>query len=328
MEALTLVKSDGKLEVLRELEVPKKFFNRMKFGVQVLDEIFGGAEMPGVLPGCSLLFTGSPGAGKSTMALQLADLLQKNAGRNVVYNLGEENKYMVKMRADRIGIQGDFGLSSFDQVDELVEFCRRTGVEVLFQDSIQSLHDGDLRGPALLKSITKKLAKLAESDGVTVFAIGHVTKGGGFAGPQELAHDVDACIHLRLNKDTGNRVFEFTKNRFGPAGMPYEFVMSAAGLDFQPVRVEEEETVSGRQAGGKLAQRRDAVLDLIKEKLLEGERISGYCFERFEVDCSGGFWRGMLARAVRELQAEGHTVLEKVIDRRAHSYVERKQADG
>src|SRR5574343_442874 len=91
-----LIQPDGGVELLRDIVVPRKFFNRMKLGVQVLDEMFGGPDMPGILPGSSHLMTGVPGAGKSTMCLQLADLFQKNAGRNVLYNIGEENRHMIK----------------------------------------------------------------------------------------------------------------------------------------------------------------------------------------------------------------------------------------
>lgn len=306
------------VEVLRDVIVPKKFFNRLSLGVQVLDEIFGGAEMPGILPGSSFLFTGQPGAGKSTMCLQLADLFQKHAGRNVLYNIGEENKHMIKMRADRIGIGGNFCISHKENIDELIQYCRDTGVEILFQDSLQSLVDGHLGGGRLLKSVVKKLHNFSKQSDVTVFIVGHITKGGGFAGPQEIKHDVDAHAHLRLNQDSGNRIFELQKNRFGPACMPYEFMLSAHGLDFHPVT----ENVEGKAGVSKASDRRHQVKDLIKEKLVAGEKISGYCFERLKVDCSGGFWRGMLLKAVKELESEGHKVGEVRINGRLHNFME------
>jgi hypothetical protein len=55
---------------------------------------------------------------------------------------------------------------------------------------------------------------------------------------------------------------------------------------------------------------------------MEGEKVSGYCFERFNVDCSGGFWRGMLAKAVKELQNQGFKIAETRINGRLHSYIE------
>lgn len=322
---ISLIREDGAVEVLREIVVPKKYYNRVKLGAQVVDEIFGGVELPGIVPGASYLFTGLPGAGKSTMALQLADMFQKSSGRNVLYNVGEENKYVIKMRADRIGVDGNYCISGMESVDQLVGYVKSRGVEVLFQDSIQSLRDGALAGHARLKSVVKKLHKLAKDDDVIVFLIGHITKGGGFAGPKEIQHDVDAHAHLKINRDTGNRIFELEKNRFGPAQVPYEFVLSASGIDFQQVKVVEEGE-DGEKGTSRAADRRERIKKLIREKLLEGEKISGYCFERFEVECSGGFWRGMLARAVKELEAEGKRIAEARSGPsgigRAHFYVE------
>jgi predicted ATP-dependent serine protease len=322
---MQLIKKNDKVEVLKDIVVPKKFYSRIDLGVNILNEVFGGQEMPGMMPGASVLFTGTPGAGKSTMALQLADLLAKNAGRNVLYNIGEENRYMVKMRADRLGLAGGFCLTQIEEVDDLMKFCEDNGVEVLFQDSLQMLRDGELSGDKLLKAVCKKLQAWKENSGVTIILIGHSTKGGQFAGPNEIKHDVDVHAHLKLNTDSGNRVFELQKNRFGPGAIPYEFSISSSGLDFQQMKVSDDEDPNNPSAPtSRAADRRGRVVELIKEKMLAGEQVSGYCFERFEVEVSGGFWRGMLARACKELQAEGHTVGETRIDGRLHNFVKGK----
>jgi DNA repair protein RadA/Sms len=329
---VSLVQHSDEIEVLRDIKVPDKFFNRIRMEVQVLDEIFGGQEMPGLLTGTSVLFTGMPGAGKSTAALQFGDLIQRNAGRNILYNIGEENKFMIKIRADRLGIDGNFCLSLFEDVNDLIVFCRETGVEVLFQDSIQSLRDWehpDLGGKALWKITAKKLHRFAKDDDVTVFIIGHVTKGGDFAGYMETKHDVDVHAHMKLNPETMARVFELTKNRFGPAGIPYEFNLSAKGLDFSKVMMVEK----GNDEEGSVStasERREKIVGLIKELLLKGEQLSGYCFNRFPdpitgkmgVDCSGGYWRTMIEKAKNALESEGHVMGEKKIDGRTFVFVE------
>lgn len=326
-KAMQLIAKNEKVDILKDIVVPKKFYNRIDLGVPILNEVFGGMEMPGIIPGCSILFTGTPGAGKSTMALQIADLMAKYAGRSVLYNIGEENRFMVKMRADRLGLTGSFCITQIQEVDDLTKFCDANGVEILVQDSIQTLTDGELSGDKLLKSCVKKLQAWKEHSDVTMFLIGHSTKGGQFKGPQEIKHDVDAHAHLKLNKETGNRVFELEKNRFGPAAIPYEFSISSSGLDFAAMKVaEDEEDPASPNAPGtsRAADRRERIVELIKEKMLAGEKISGYCFERLEVDCSGGFWRGMLARATKELQAQGNKIEEIRIDGRLHNYVKGK----
>src|SRR6185295_4166137 len=84
---------------LKDVHVPAKFYSRLSFGDKTLDRAFGTPDMPGVLKGSTVLFTGAPGAGKSTICLQMADLMQRFGGCNVLYNIGEENEAMVKMRA-------------------------------------------------------------------------------------------------------------------------------------------------------------------------------------------------------------------------------------
>ena len=316
----SLVQTNTGIDILKDIVVPKKYYSRIDLGVPILNEVFGGTDMPGILPGATCLFTGTPGAGKSTMALQLADLLQKNAGRSVLYNIGEENRFMVKMRADRLGLTGNFCISQIEEIDELIEFCDATAVEILFQDSLQSLRDGAIDGHARLKSVVKKIQAWKETSDTTVFIIGHVTKSGMFAGPNELKHDVDAHAHLKLSPETGNRVFELQKNRFGPAAIPYEFSISSAGLDFQQAPPSSDGIDAPPTA--KAAERRERIRGFIKEKLLAGEKISGYCFERLGVDCSGGFWRGMLVAACKELALEGKRIGEVRIDGRSHSFVE------
>lgn len=328
----SLVDHGNEIHTLKDIAVPQKFFNRMKMEVQVLDELFGGPEWAGILPGSSILFTGMPGAGKSTAALQFADLLQRNSGRNILYNVGEENEFMVALRANRLGIGANFGLSKFEDVDELIQACKDTGVEVLFQDSLQSLRTKeDMSRPKMLKAVAKKLHKFAKDEDVTVWIIGHITKGGEFAGPMEIKHDVDVHAHIRLNPETMAREFQLTKNRFGPAGIPYECNLTSKGLDFNAMALVEDKKEEGEEkTGGKAGARREAVKKLIKDELLKGEKISAYCLARFPdpftnktgVDCSGGFWRSMLERVKTELSAEGHVVGESIRDNRKHYFVE------
>lgn len=317
-----LIAKNDKVEILKDVVVPKRYYHRIDLGVPVLNEIFGGQEMPGILPGASILFTGSPGAGKSTLALQLADLISKNAGRNVLFNVGEENRFMAKLRADRIGVKGNFAISQIEETDELLDYCLKHGIEVLFQDSLQTLRDGDLINNAKLRSSVKKVQSSKETSGMTSFLIGHSTKGGQFAGPNEIKHDLDVHAHIRLDLETGNRILELQKNRFGPAAIPYEFSISNGGLDFQQIKISENDDGEGDERASKSADRRERICNMIKEKMIGGEKISGYCFERFDVECSGGFWRGMLARAVKDLEREGIKVIEKKIDGRSHYMIE------
>lgn len=321
MTSLSLIEGEKNgeqtVELLAKVEVPKKFFSRITLGVPVLDELFGGKEMPGILPGSVHLFTAAPGAGKSTMSLQFGELIQKHANRSVLFNCGEESKPMVKLRANRLQLKGEFCISSFTSLEELRAYCKKTGVEVVFQDSLQTLKFGGLEGAALYKALAEEVIKWAKEDDITIILIGHVTKAGHFAGPQMLKHAVDVHSHMSFNKETGGRILEMLKNRFGPALIPYEFPLSSAGFDFSRVS---EPNPDALEAGGasRSSTRRENVCELIKEELLKGEKISGYCYERLNVEVSGGFWRAMMIRATKELEAQNHRIVEQTINKRVH----------
>lgn len=289
------------VELLSDVKVPRIFYQRMTFKVQVIDEMFGGPELPGIMPGTSYLFTGDPGAGKSTVALQFADMLASQ-GKSVLYAAGEESKFMIKHRADRLGLKGRFAIAPFRDLERLVRYIENYGVEVVFVDSIQELGYGDYEGRELLEKIIKVLAQYGHDNFVTMFLIGQVTKAGVFAGPNAIKHNTDAHAHVKVSKETGHRVFELQKNRMGPAGIPYEFFMGAQGIDFKQLPPEEQEK---REGMGKSAARRETIKEFIIEKLEAGEYISGYCFERYNQECSGGFWRGMVEKAEKELRAKG-----------------------
>lgn len=295
------------VDILGDINVPDRFYRRILTGIQIVDEMFGGAELPGILPGTSYLFTGVPGSGKSTVALQFADCFATHEKKSVLYNAGEESKWMIKMRADRLGIKGRFALSYFTDVEELIAYVEEYGVEILFVDSIQQLEYGKLSGRELLEKLVKLLHRYGHANNVTMFLIGQVTKAGVFSGPNAIKHDTDAHAHLDISKETGHRVFEMQKNRMGPAGIPYEFFMGTQGIDFKQLPPEEQEK---REQMGRNHGRREGIKEFIKEKLLAGEYVSGYCFTRFDLDCSGGFFRGMIEKARADLQADGYKIGE------------------
>ena len=321
---IPLITHHSEVKSLKEVEVPAWYYERIRLGVPVLDEVFGGPEWPGILPSCSMLFSGHPGAGKSTMALQLADLFQRAAGKCTLYNCGEENSYMVKMRADRLGVAGDFGLTCIEDADELAETCRDLGIEVLFQDSLQSLQMKGTEQVADItrwKAITKRFCKLAKDTDMVVVLIGHITKGGDVAGSQEMIHDVDVRCHIRLDPDTQERELILTKNRFGPAGIPYACHLTPQGLDFAQMglQAEQERKSSG---SGKTAAKREDADRVIKEALLRGERISRQCHGRLGVDCSDGFWNARLEKVLHDLRAEGSVMGKAQVGGKQFQFIE------
>ena len=88
-------------------------------GLDYFDYILGGEDFPD----SSVTFlTGTPGAGKTTMMLMLADELHARSAQ-VVFNTTEESLYQIKMTADRLNLQSGFGLSGESNVLKLLKNC-------------------------------------------------------------------------------------------------------------------------------------------------------------------------------------------------------------
>src|SRR5438445_13313087 len=76
--------------------------NRLRLAMGELNQVLGG----GIVPGSLVLVGGDPGIGKSTLLLQLASEVAGSYGP-VLYVSGEESVQQLKLRAQRLGIEGD-----------------------------------------------------------------------------------------------------------------------------------------------------------------------------------------------------------------------------
>jgi DNA repair protein RadA/Sms len=75
--------------------------SRMPSGYGELDRVLGG----GIVPGSLVLIGGEPGIGKSTLLLQVANLLSYT--NRVLYVSAEESGQQVKLRSQRLGVGDD-----------------------------------------------------------------------------------------------------------------------------------------------------------------------------------------------------------------------------
>ena len=89
---------------IQDIEVPQALKKRIPCGLDYFNAILGGE---GFTPSAVTLFTGVPGAGKTTMMLTLANALQRS-GAEVVFNTAEESLYQVKMTTNRLGLMQPF----------------------------------------------------------------------------------------------------------------------------------------------------------------------------------------------------------------------------
>ena len=208
---------------------------RITLPSQELNRVLGG----GVVPGSVTLLTGEPGVGKSTLLLQLANALASKVSVEsgpAMYVTGEESPMQVKLRSQRLGIEGrGILLLAETDVDVILEKLDDAKPALAIVDSIQTLHtESETSGPGSVGQVREsglKLMRWAKARGTPVFVSGHMTKDGALAGPRVLEHMVDVVLHLESQESGGYRVLRAAKNRFGSTDEAGVFQMTEQGLD-------------------------------------------------------------------------------------------------
>src|SRR4051794_15141668 len=203
---------------------------RWKTGIDEFDFVLGG----GIVPGSMILIGGEPGIGKSTLLLQVAAALER-AGHATLYASGEESALQVKLRADRLsGTAADVSLLSETNLETVLATAASVSPAVLIVDSIQTVFTADLEGApgnvGQVRECAARLMRFAKESGTAVFVVGHVTKGGGIAGPKTLEHIVDTVLYFEGENSVDHRVLRATKNRFGSVDEIGVFRMAQDGL--------------------------------------------------------------------------------------------------
>ncbi|MHB8839593.1 MAG: DNA repair protein RadA [Gemmatimonadaceae bacterium] len=218
------------LDTPRLREVVGTESHRLRTGLAEFDFVLGG----GVVPGSMVLVGGEPGIGKSTILLQVAARLEA-AGHAALYVSGEESPLQVKLRADRLGGGAlDVALLGETNLETILATAHDRRPAVMMVDSIQTVYTGDLEGApgnvGQVRECAARLMRFAKESGTAVFVVGHVTKGGGIAGPKTLEHIVDTVLYFEGEQSLDYRVLRATKNRFGSADEIGVFRMTTEGL--------------------------------------------------------------------------------------------------
>jgi len=200
---------------------------RMPTRLKEADRALGG----GILPGSLILLGGSPGVGKSTLALQIIHGAEKKS----LYVSAEESEEQIAMRARRLNVMSDtMQLSGENHMEGILNQISLLKPELVVIDSIQTVYSGEIDSlPGSVSQIREcgqQLLHTCKQFGVAVIIVGHVTKEGVIAGPKMLEHMVDTVLYLEGDDRYDHRILRSVKNRFGATHEVGIFRMEEKGM--------------------------------------------------------------------------------------------------
>ena len=203
--------------------------NRIKTGISELDRVLGG----GIVRGAGMLIGGEPGAGKSTLLLQVCGNLCNDY--TVAYVSGEESVSQIKLRANRLGINGkNIAIATETDVFSICRSIEEYKPDILVIDSIQTMNCSTVTSSpgsvSQVRECTSLLLYTAKKCDTALFIVGHVNKDGAIAGPKVMEHIVDTVLYFEGDKTLPYRILRASKNRYGSTNEIGMFDMSSKGI--------------------------------------------------------------------------------------------------
>jgi len=197
-----------------------------------------GVKSIGMVTTSVTLLGGVPGAGKSTLALQMANCIAKSTAREVLYISAEESNAEIRSRAKRLKLdsQNLIRLIPIGVPVELGGIMMHRKPVALIADSLPKIAPD----PADAVSFCEKLKAYAIELNCPVIIIDHVTKEEEFAGMMALQHAVDTTLLFTVYGDEV-RELKTVKNRNGPSGTKVFLNMTELGLMHRDPSEDEED---------------------------------------------------------------------------------------
>lgn len=180
---------------------------RIATDMEEVNHVLGG----GIVPGSMILIGGDPGIGKSTLLLQVSAQIN-NKNIPVLYVSGEESASQIKLRAERLGVKGaDFYIYPETDIDAIAQTIERLKPELVIIDSIQTMvkadNDSTAGSVSQVRESTQALMRIAKTNNISIFIVGHVTKEGNIAGPRMLEHMVDTVLYFEGDRHHTFRIY-------------------------------------------------------------------------------------------------------------------------
>lgn len=166
-----------------------------------------------------ILLSGEPWIGKSTLALQLWNFIDKN----IVYVSGEENENQIISRANRLWIKSEnISLLCENNLENILQTLKNTKSDLIVLDSISVITSENATWTAWsisqVKEVAEKMVEFGKDTSTTIVIIWHVNKDWNLAGPKTLEHLVDTVLYFEWERYEDIRILRSLKNRFGSTG--------------------------------------------------------------------------------------------------------------
>jgi len=270
----------------QDVVIPEIYNRRYKTGKEDLDNIFGGC---GFMPNLTFTLAAAPGTGKTSMLLQILELLE-HTDKRTAYISGEENVEQLAFASKRLNVES-VPLANMTDIDDICDAIVQNKFDFVVLDSLPALTSRHkMNKKQLNEYITTKLVKTAKQHEIVIGVILHFTKAGTYKGDTLLPHSVDMNIIMTRNKDDYNlRDVDVTKNRFGSAGQAI-FEMTGRGFTFEAVESTEDSEANGKKV---------TKPELVKQAIADGGSTVAEICEKSGV--AGAY----LTNILRELSNQG-----------------------
>lgn len=223
----------GTLERFQRLtDVAATVRPRLVTGEAAVDELLGG----GFVRGVAYSLSGDPGAGKSTLALILAQRIG-----SALYVAEEEAPEGVRLRAsERLAgaLSPDILVGRTGCVEELAAALPGLSVPFVVVDSLNCWRSSGVPGGPGSNDQQihgmRGLAALAESTGAVILVLRHVNASGEAAGAKAVDHFAECTVEMSAPTVEGEQgAIRVRKNRHGRAPRTLRYAHAAVGLEYR-----------------------------------------------------------------------------------------------
>ncbi len=216
------------VQVVNLSSIPLMEIERYYTDISEFDRVAGG-----ILKGQTILLSGEPGTGKTTLAMMLANSLSRNF--DVFYVNGEESNSQIKLKFERLNIKNEkIFLYNNPEINSIINTLKDKTNILLIIDSIQTIYSNEiasLPGNLLqIKECVNKLVSFSKQKNFPLILIGHINKAGEIAGPKVIEHLVDSVFFIDVDNKGFYRILRSLKNRFYKTDEIGFFLMEENGL--------------------------------------------------------------------------------------------------